>query len=150
MDLDPSTLETMSPDELVRLIRGMPEAELTRVLGGPDRQSVLDAVLTRLPELFRPEKAQGVRSTVQLRITGGPAEHPEDSYELVIADGRCSLSERPGSSPDAALSMGPVELARLISGRGNPAMMVLRGKIKVRGDLGHASRFSSYFAFPQD
>lgn len=38
---------------------------------------------------------------------------------------------------------------RLVTGRINPTIAVMRGKITVRGDLALASRFSSFFDMPK-
>lgn len=40
-------------------------------------------------------------------------------------------------------------VSRLVTGRINPMIAVMRGKITVRGDLALASRFSSFFDMPK-
>lgn len=149
MDLDPSTFDEMTPEEFVRIVSSMSDREIVATMSGEHRIAILDEVFSRFPVLFRPEKAQGVRQVTQFRVTGGPAARPDDTYEIVIDGGECWLAEQPGADYDVSLMLGPVELTKMITGRGNPTMLVMRGKIKVRGDLARAASFSSYFDVPK-
>ena len=45
--------------------------------------------------------------------------------------------------------MGPVEFLKLISGRANPVMMFMTGKIKAKGDLGLAANIANLFDIPK-
>lgn len=149
MELDPSTFATMSPEEFARLIGSMSDAEITEVMTGEHRQSIIDAIFGRMPDLFRPEKAQGIDKVAQFRISGGPEESPVDIRQVAIRDGAAALLTDQVDDPDVSLQMGPVEFAKIIVGKGNPTMMVMRGKVTVRGDIGLAASFPSYFALPK-
>lgn len=149
MDLDPTTFASMTPEEFARLVTGMSDTEVAAQLRGEHRVGILDAIFGRMPELFRPDRAKGVSAVTHFRITGGPEDHPDDTYEIVVDDGTCALSEAPGEAYDVSLMMGPAVLMRLVTGRINPTIAVMRGKITVRGDLALASRFSSFFDMPK-
>ena len=149
MDLDPSTFDTMSPQEFAKTVAQMSDKEVSEVMRGEYRGAILDAVFARFPELFRPDKAKGTSGTVQFRITGGPDEQPHDTYEIVVGDGTCTVSPEPGSDYDASLMMGPPEFVKMATGRGNPTMLVMRGKIKVKGDIATAAKFPTLFDIPK-
>lgn len=149
MDLDPSTFEDMSPEEFARTVKEMSDREIAETMRGEHRLAVLDAIFGRFPTLFRPDRAKGVSATTQFRITGGPDDHPHDTYEIVIDDEQCGVSEEPGDTFDVSLMMAPPEFLKMTTGRGNPTMMVMRGKIKVKGDLALAAQFPSMFDIPK-
>ncbi|MFX4287755.1 SCP2 sterol-binding domain-containing protein [Janibacter sp. G349] len=149
MDLDPSTFDTMSPQEFAKTVAQMSDKEVSEVMRGEHRGAILGAVFARFPELFRPDKAKGASGTVQFRITGGPEEQPHDTYEIVVGDGTCTVSPEPGSDYDASLMMAPPEFVKMATGRGNPTMLVMRGKIKVKGDIALAAKFPSLFDIPK-
>lgn len=149
MDVDPSTFDTMSPQEFAKTVAQMSDKEVSEVMRGEYRGAILDAVFARFPELFRPDEAKGTSGTVQFRITGGPDEQPHDTYEIVVGDGTCTVSPEPGSDYDASLMMGPPEFVKMATGRGNPTMLVMRGKIKVKGDIALAAKFPSLFDIPK-
>lgn len=149
MNLDPKTFENMTPQEFAKTVDAMSDKEILEVMGGEQRVEILDAVFARFPGLFRPERAQGVEGVVHFNITGGPKDHPQDTYEIVIADDECTVSDEPGDESDVSLTMGPREFMRVSIGKGNPALLVMRGKVKVKGDLVLGSRFTSYFDIPK-
>ncbi|WP_277452834.1 SCP2 sterol-binding domain-containing protein [Janibacter sp. DB-40] len=149
MELDPSSFATTSPEEFAALVKGMSDREIAETMRGEHRSAVLDAVFARFPTRFRPDRAEGVSATTQFRITGGPESRPHDTYEIVIDDGSCRVSEEPGDDFDVSLMMAPAEFLKMTTGRGNPTMMVMRGKIKVKGDLALAATFPSMFDTPK-
>ena len=149
MELDPSTFDSMTPAEFARTVKQMSDKEISETMRGEHRGAVLDAVFGRFPDLFRPDKAKGVAGTVQFRITGGPDEQPHDTYEIVIDEGTCAVSPEAGESYDASLMMAPPEFVKMATGRGNPTMLAMRGKIKVKGDIALAAKFPSLFDIPK-
>ena len=149
MDPDPSTFDTMSPQEFAKTVAQMSDKEVSEVMRGEHRGAILDAVFARFPELFRPDRAKGTSGTVQFRITGGPDEQPHDTYEIVVGDGTCTVSPEPGPDYDALLMMAPPEFVKMATGRGNPTLLVMRGKIKVKGDIALAAKFPSLFDIPK-
>lgn len=149
MDLDPSSFETMTPQEFARTVKKMSDREINELMKGEHRGLILEAIFARFPESFRPERAGGLSQVTQFRITGAPAGQPDDVHEVVIEDGTCVVSDEPGDDYDVSFMMAPAEFTKLLTGQGNPTMLVMRGKIKVRGDLGQAAKFPSYFDLPK-
>ncbi len=149
MELTPAMIADMTPIEFAVFFKGMPDAQIKTLFANGHRRENLDAIFSRLPESFVPAQAEGVSSTAQLRITGGPAEAPSDTYEIVIDDATCRVSEEPGDSCDVSLMMDPATFVKLITGRGKPTLLTMTGKLKVRGDLAAASSFLTYFDLPK-
>lgn len=149
MELDPSTFEAMSPEEFAQIVKKMSDKEISEIMRGENRVPILDAVFARFPALFRADRAEGVSTTTQFRITGGPDEHPHDTYEIVIDGGECRVSEEPGDDFDTSLMMAPPDFMKIATGRGNPTMLVMRGKVKVKGDVAAAAKFPSMFDIPK-
>ena len=72
-----------------------------------------------------------------------------DTYELVIADGACTLSPAAEADPKLAVTIGGVDFLQLITGNANPMMMFMTGKLKAKGDLGLAANLANLFDLPR-
>jgi len=147
-DIDPTTFATMDPAEFAATVKTLSDKEINELMGGEHRQAILDAIFDRFPTLFNPEKAQGADARVNWRITGGPGGS-DDTYAVVVKDGACSVEKSPTAEPKTSIMLGPAEFAKLITGSGNPTMMVMMGKIKARGDLSAAMAFQNWFDTPK-
>jgi len=147
-DIDPTDLAAMSPAQFAATVKTLSDKEINEVMGGEHRQTILDAIFDRFPTLFNPEKAQGADARVNWRITGGPGG-ADDTYAVVVKDGTCTVEKSPTQEPKTSIMLGPAEFAKLITGSGNPTMMVMMGKIKARGDLSAAMAFQNWFDTPK-
>jgi putative sterol carrier protein len=78
------------------------------------------------------------------RLDGGV-----DVYELVISDGACRLSPRPEGEPNLTLSLGAVDFLNVVTGNAHPVLLVMRGKLKTKGDLGLTAKFPNLFDVPK-
>ena len=146
--IDPATLSTLSSDDFAKAVGAMTDKEVLAMMTGPDREVVLSEVFRRFPERYVPARIGEATEVVQIWVTGGP--NGKDAYEITATPQACTVRKDPTSDDafNASLLMGPVELAKLTTGRANPIFLVMRGKIKLRGDLAIAARFSSYFDLP--
>ena len=148
MALDPQTLSTLEPGQFVTLVKAMSDQQIRDELGGPHRRAILDAVFSRFPQQFRPEKAGDRSARIDFRVTGGPGDS-SDTYGVVVDHGTCTVEKGTGDAPDLSLMLGPAEFLKIITGTGNPAMMFMMGRIKARGDLGLASGLANWFEAPR-
>ena len=147
-DIDPSTFATMDPAEFAQTVKKLSDKQINEIMGGEHRQTILDGIFDTFPSLFDPEKAKGADARVNWRITGGPGG-TDDTYAVVVKDGTCTVEKSPTQEPKTSIMLGPAEFAKLITGSGNPTMMVMMGKIKARGDLSAAMAFQSWFDTPK-
>ncbi|GIH09860.1 hypothetical protein Rhe02_79270 [Rhizocola hellebori] len=147
-DFDLSQFDNVDPAQFAQLVKGASDAQLNEVMTSDHRQKILDEVFGRMPSLFRADRAGSTSAVIHWIITGRP-DGGSDTYEIVIADGACKLSETPENEPKLALTMGPAEFLKVVSGTGNPTMMFMTGKLKAKGDLGLAANIANLFNIPK-
>lgn len=147
-DIDPTTLAAMDAREFHLLLKKLSDKESTSILGGELREPFLDKVFAGFPKFFTPDKAKNANARVNWRITGAP-DGGSDTYAVVVADGACHIEKDPTEEPTTSLMAGPAEFVKLVSGSGNPTMMVMMGKVKVRGDLSVVMSFPNWFDTPK-
>jgi putative sterol carrier protein len=146
-DFNPETLASIGPKEFAQLVKATPDSQIAQVMGGDSRAKILDEVFNRMPSLFRPEKAGNTSAVIHWIITGGAAGG--DTYETVIENGACTVTNQAARDPKLAMTMDPVTFLKVVSGDGNPMMMFMTGKIKAKGDLGLAAQVAKLFDIPK-
>ncbi len=147
-EFDLAEFTSLDPAGFAQLVKSASDAQIAEVMSGENRSKVLNEVFRRMPSLFRPERAGNTNAVIHWSITGA-ADGGTDTYELVIADGACTLSETPSHDPKLAITVGPVDFLKVVSGNGNPVMMFMTGKLKAKGDLALASNIANLFAIPK-
>jgi putative sterol carrier protein len=147
-DLDLSDFSNIDPKQFAQLVKGASDAQLAEAMSGDMRTKILNEVFNRMPVTFRADKAGNTNAVIHWTVTGA-ADGGADTYELVIADGKCTLSDTPSQDPKLALTVGPVEFLKVVSGAANPVMMFMTGKLKAKGDLGLAANIANLFDVPK-
>jgi putative sterol carrier protein len=145
IDLD---FDNLDPAAFAQLVKTASDDQIAAALSGPSRTKILDAIFRRMPDLFRADRAGSTEAVIHWSITGAEGGG-EDTYELVIADGKCTASNTPAHEPKLALTISPVDFIKVISGNGNPVMLFMTGKLKAKGDLGLAANISNLFDIPK-
>ena len=112
------------------------------------RGKILDEIFGRFPSQFRADRAGSTNAVIHWNITGRP-DGGTDTYEVVIADGACTVSPTAEADPKLAVTVGSVDFLQLISGGANPMMMFMTGKLKAKGDLGLAANLANLFDLPK-
>jgi hypothetical protein len=146
-DLNSVDFATIEPAQFTQIVKGASNSDIAALLEGEHRKTVLDGIFAKMPTLFRPEKAGSTQAVIHWIITGGP--NGSDTYELVIADGTCTQTDKPEHEPRLAVTVGPVDFIKLVSGNGNPMMMFMTGKLKAKGDIGLAAKIADLFNIPK-
>ena len=147
-EFDSADFTSLDPANFAQLVKSASDAQIAEVMSGDARPKVLNEIFKRMPTLFRPERAGNTNAVIHWSITGAP-DGGTDTYELVIADGACTLSETPSHDPKLAITVGPVDFLKVVSGNGNPVMMFMTGKLKAKGDLSLASNIANLFSIPK-
>ena len=129
---------------LIYPTRPMPLAERAAVVWG----KILEGIFNRMPTLFRADRAGATQAVIHWNITGGPGGGT-DTYETVIENGACTVTNQPARDPKLSMTMDPVTFLKVVSGDGNPMMMFMTGKIKAKGDLGLAAQVAKLFDIPK-
>jgi putative sterol carrier protein len=147
-DFSPESLASIGPKEFTQLVKATPDSKITEVMAGESRNKILDEVFNRMPSLFRADRAGATQAVIHWNITGGPAGST-DTYETVIENGACTVTNQPVREPKLAMTMDPVTFLKVVTGDGNPMMMFMTGKIKAKGDLGLAAQVAKLFDIPK-
>jgi SCP-2 sterol transfer family protein len=142
-DLDLSNISSLDSATFASMIKSASKDELSAAIEGAGRTKILDEIFQRFPQQFQPDRAGSTSAVVHWTITGGP--NGSDTYELVIADGGCTLSPTATAEPRLAVTTGGVEFLQLVSGNANPMTMFMTGKLKAKGDLGLAANLGNIF-----
>jgi hypothetical protein len=147
-DFSSETFASIGPKEFAQLVKSTPDSKINEVMSGPDRTKILDEVFNRMPALFRPDKAGNTQAVIHWNVTGG-ADGSTDSYETVIENGACTVTNTPVRDPKLTMTMDALTLLKVVSGDGNPMMMFMTGKVKAKGDLGIAAQIAKLFDIPK-
>src|SRR5574342_460586 len=127
-DFDPALLASADPAQFTTVIKAASSDQLKSLMSGEYRGKILDEIFRRFPTQFRADRASGTNAVIHWHITDGPGE-ATDSYQVVIADGACTLSASTDAEPRLTVTIGGADFLRLISGSANPMMMFMTGKI---------------------
>jgi putative sterol carrier protein len=147
-DFNVESLSAIGPKEFAQLVKTTPDSKLAEVMAGDSRGKILDEVFGRMPTLFRADKAGNTSAVIHWILTGG-AGGTSDTYETVIENGACTVTNQPARDPKLAMTMDPVTFLKVVSGDGNPMMMFMTGKIKAKGDLALAAQVAKLFDIPK-
>jgi NAD(P)-dependent dehydrogenase (short-subunit alcohol dehydrogenase family)/putative sterol carrier protein/acyl dehydratase len=106
---------------------------------GPSAQSVFD----RMPKAFRADKAEGVDSIFQYKISGdGGGE-----WHMIIKDNTCVVNKGLAEKPTTTILMSADDFVALIEGRLNAMAAYTEGKLKIEGDIMASQLIGKLFKF---
>lgn len=90
---------------------------------------------------FVPERAAGVNGTVQLRLTGDGG----GDYILTFHEGTYKSEEGVMDGPTVEVTADAKDWIQMSLGNANPMMLMMSGKLKVKGSIALATKFQSLF-----
>ena len=147
-DFDLSDFGAVDPKQFAQLVKNAPADQIKAVMQGDQRAKVLGEIFGRMPTLFRADRAGSTNAVIHWNIGDRP-DGGVDTYELVIANGACTLSPEPAHDPKLSLTVGAVDFLKVVSGNANPVMLFMTGKLKAKGDLGLAANIANLFDIPK-
>lgn len=149
-EITEETLARVSPEDFAALMAGVSDEQLQEMMSSPLRTQVLDQIFSRMAEHVDPAGAKGTDAVVHFKILDKPEDQGGgyDHYEVVFADGACTVSEKPEKDSNVTIKVGPVEFLRLASNQASGPTLFMTGKLKLEGDLMLASRLMSFFKIP--
>ncbi|MFC4146103.1 SCP2 sterol-binding domain-containing protein [Micromonospora mangrovi] len=142
---DPSTMDLLA---FGRYVAGASAAELGRLVQGDGRTALLDRLFHSMPDVFRADRAGNLKAVIHWHV-GDRVDGGADHYEMVIADGRCVVSPAPTGRPDLTLTLGAVSYLQLVTANAHAVALVVRGRLRTRGDLALTAKFPSLFDPPK-
>jgi len=146
--VDPTALD---PAEVAVAIAKVKDAHLHAVMAGGLREVVLAEVFRRMPDYVHERKAERHDLVIGFKI-GGRADGGSDRYVVTLREGRATVErlEEGGESGrrDATIALNGAQFLKLVTGHLNPVTGVMRGQLKVRGDVKAALTFSGLMDIP--
>jgi putative sterol carrier protein len=137
----------ISAEDLAGLVANATDEQLAEAISGPRREPALKEIFARLTEHLDPQRAKGQDAVIHFQILGRP-DGGYDQFEVVVRDGRCSVSEAPSQEPRVTLKIDPVAFLKLITSRTSGPALFMTGKLKIEGDLMFAPQIASLFRIP--
>jgi SCP-2 sterol transfer family protein len=113
------------------------------------RHVVFGEIFRRMSEHLDPVRAADLRAIVHWRFTGGTGHGGYDRFQTHIESGSCTSARHPTADARVTLTLSPVDFLRAVTGTVNVAMLFMRGKVKVRGDIAFAAGLINYFDLPK-
>jgi putative sterol carrier protein len=142
------TSPAKDPQAFALLVKAASVEELNELMRGSRRQTILEDIFTGMPAIFRADRAGALNAVIHWRIGDRP-DGGVDTFELVIADGRCELSDRSERDPRLTWTISAGDFLKMVTGNANPRILFMRGKMKAKGDLGLTAKFPSLFDIPK-
>jgi putative sterol carrier protein len=146
-EFNPESLSSIGPKEFAQLVKSTPDSKIAETMASDARGKILDEVFNRMPALFRAEKAGDTQAVIHWIITG--SDSSSNTYETVIENGACTVTNEPAREPKLAMTMDAVTFLKVVAGDGNPMMLFMTGKIKAKGDLALAASIAKLFDLPK-
>ena len=87
-----------------------------------------------LPSRFRPDKAKGIDTVVQMDIKGLHG----GNWIVTIRDQRMEVAEGASPSPKLTIEMAEADFLDLVNGKLNGTKAFFTGKLKLKGDVAMA------------
>lgn len=98
-------------------------------------------LFAKTPENFNPAKAGDMNATVVFDLSGDNG----GQWTVKVADGAAAVEEGAADSPNATIHMSGSDYVDMMTGKLNPMMAFMSGKVKVSGDLNTVMKFQSAF-----
>ena len=144
MPIDQGNPAMLAPAEFARFVERTAAPDLLDLMRGARRSEVLAEVFRRMPNVFRADRAGDLDAVIHY-VIGDRPDGGADVYELVISGGACAVSPAPGGAPRLTLTLGAVDFLRLVTGNVHPVVLVMRGRLRTKGDVGLTAKFPSLF-----
>jgi predicted lipid carrier protein YhbT len=143
-ELDPLGIDA---DAVARVVRDLSDRELRERLTGGVRDVILGEIFARFADHLRPDRTATTEAAIAWRITGRE-DKGTDQFVTLIDRGSVRLVEPGSTTPRVSIQVQAADFLRLVTGNANPAMLFMRRRITVRGDLGFAAQLTGMFHIP--
>ena len=98
-------------------------------------------IIEAMPSAFVPERAKGIKATYQFELTGEGG----GDWVLEIANQQCQVKEEVAAAPDATINLAAADYVALVKGELDAVGAFMRGKLKVKGNVGLAMKALNLF-----
>lgn len=98
-------------------------------------------IFAKTPDNLMADKAGDMKAAVAFDLSGENG----GQWTVKIADGACTVEEGLVDGADATISMTGSDYVDMMTGKLNPMMAFMGGKVKVSGDLNTVMKFQTMF-----
>ncbi|WFG43808.1 SCP2 sterol-binding domain-containing protein [Pseudonocardia alni] len=135
----------VDPSLFARLVKTASKQQLATVMSSEVRRPVLEAIFGRMSEFYSSKGASGNRQVVHWHIKDGSTT---DSFQTVMQNGTCTVTEGTDEEARTALIMPGTEFLKVATNNANPVTLFMTRKLKVSGDVGFATALQKMFQIP--
>ena len=107
------------------------------------RPTVTELMTETIKTSFMPEKAEGVDTVIQLKLTGSQAS----DWYLIIKDQTCESIQGVHPDPKMTMTVDSEDYVKMAIGEMDATMAFLKGKVKVSGDMAVALKMGQYMKY---
>lgn len=107
------------------------------------RPTVTELMTETIKTSFIPEKAEGVDTVIQLKLTGSQAS----DWHLIIKDQTCESIQGIHPDPKMTMTVDSEDYIKMAIGEMDATMAFLKGKVKVSGDMAVALKMGQYMNY---
>ena len=98
-------------------------------------------VFTRLTASIDESAAKGLNVTIQFNLSGAHG----GAWHVRVKDGKAAVTKGSASSPNMTMAMSADDYVDMNTGKLNPQIAFMSGKLKISGDTSLAMRMESLF-----
>ena len=107
------------------------------------RPTVTELMTETIKTAFIPEKAEGVDTVIQLKLTGAQAA----DWYLIVKDQKCESIEGVHPDPKMTMTVDSENYIKMAIGEMDATLAFLRGKVKVTGDMSVALKMGQFIKY---
>ncbi len=98
-------------------------------------------IFANMPDKLDAAKAGDTNLTVVFSLSGDGG----GDWTVKVADGKCTVDDKADAGANATVKMAASDYADMMTGKLNPMMAFMSGKVKVDGDLNSVMKLQSLF-----
>jgi putative sterol carrier protein len=104
-------------------------------------EPTIEEFLSQMTAAFRPEKAAGIDTTIQLKLTGSQ----EGEWYLTIKDSACTLTPGTVPAPKLTVNADSADFIKIFTGQLDGMQAFMQGKLRLGGDINLALKLMNLF-----
>jgi putative sterol carrier protein len=108
-------------------------------------EKAIPELMDSIPRYFVPEKASGIDAVIQFHLTGNQG----GDWVVKIQNKTCSVEKGVAESPKLTLTAEAQDCLDILSGKLDGLKAYMKGKLKLKGDMGLAMKIAGFFRMDQ-
>ncbi len=101
----------------------------------------IETFMSKMPDAFIPDKAQGLDVIIQFKFTGAEA----GEWFAIIKEGKCTVERGANPLPKMTLTADSNDYIKILTGELDGMQAFMKGKLKISGDLNLAMKLTQIF-----